>query len=221
MLGYNAIASECLSAPAGCRYAYCSNPSNHLDVEITLASWFPVTTKDISAACRDQLATHVDDGCHIFTDLLNQLEPFLEMPTSQRDALLGALGPDIQQAFINNMQWCARAWCCVHQAWCAIPRFDLIIAGTPCTDYSSSGHRKGLHGPTHRILLAFCHKVMAFAPAIVIHENVPDFPHDLITLLIGACYWIFSFVIMTSDFCGGAVKRRRRYTLCFHRDKVR
>ncbi len=54
---------------------------------------------------------------------------------------------------------------------------QVLIAGSPCADWSRAGNQAGLDGPTSACTLAW----LKVAPQamLVIHENVPQFPRLL------------------------------------------
>lgn len=59
-----------------------------------------------------------------------------------------------------------------------------------------------------------------FLPWLFIHENVPSFPDDFMRAMLGDVYDIESLVFDAKD-CGVPVCRKRRYTLCRRRDRLR
>jgi hypothetical protein len=56
---------------------------------------------------------------------------------------------------------------------------------------------------------------------IIIHENVAEFPEQWVHIMLGQVYHVVSIVVNTQDVAGCHVSRKRRYTLCFHKQKTR
>ena len=52
----------------------------------------------------------------------------------------------------------------------------MHVAGSPCTDFSSMGLRKGLNGETMVAFLVWIRLILTHLPIIIIHENVVNFP---------------------------------------------
>lgn len=50
---------------------------------------------------------------------------------------------------------------------------DLIVAGTPCQDFSIAGHRAGLAGERGKLALAFAQVLSVVRPEWLVWENVP------------------------------------------------
>jgi hypothetical protein len=71
------------------------------------------------------------------------------------------------------------------------------------------------------IFIAFCLKILFFAVPIVIHENVSEFPEQWLHIMLGHMYHVVSIVVNTAEVAGCHISRKRRYSLCFHKQKTR
>ena len=103
---------------------------------------------------------------------------------------------------------------------CAIPAVDLDVAGLPCTDFSSAGLRMAEQGPTILVHLAWARKMLHEQPALILHENVPLYPAQLLQQHLGAIYNLYTFLVSPSDAGFTLQSRRRQYTMLVHKTKA-
>ena len=103
---------------------------------------------------------------------------------------------------------------------CAIPAVDLDVAGLPCTDFSSAGLRMAEQGPTILVHLAWARKMLHEQPALILHENVPLYPAQLLQQHLGAIYNLYTFLVSPSDAGFTLQSRRRQHTMLVHKTKA-
>ena len=72
-------------------------------------------------------------------------------------------------------------WCHASQSEKGIDLGQIHVAGSPCTDFSTMGKRRGFRGPTSAALITWVLLVRRHRLWIVIHENVCGF--DIATLM--------------------------------------
>ena len=111
------------------------------------------------------------------------------------------------------------AWChccnCRHD-W---PFAKLVVAGSPCIDFSSLGKLKREHGSTTTYLLIFAVHRFRLREHSVILENVELFKPKLLRRIFGQVFNIDTVVLNLSDF-GAAARRKRRYSILTPRGDV-
>lgn len=101
---------------------------------------------------------------------------------------------------------------------------DLLVGGTPCTDFSAAGKRAGWQGDKGSLTLSYMHLLRSIRPQWFIWENVPGviegrnmrkgflgFIHELNQIGYGVGWRIFDSRYVRSDhFPRGLSQRRRR-----------
>ncbi len=113
-----------------------------------------------------------------------------------------------------------RSCACVGKACrCAFACARLHIAGTPCTDFSSLGAMLAKNGPTISFFLVWTQMRYELMEELILLENVPNFPLELLRQLFSFAYDIHSIVLCATQF-GKSMRRRRRYTLLVRRAVV-
>ncbi|CAE8652541.1 unnamed protein product, partial [Polarella glacialis] len=88
---------------------------------------------------------------------------------------------------------------------------QVLIAGSPCTDYSKWGKVLQSAGPTTAFFLILMKSVLQFLPDVFVHENVTTFPMDHIVSFLGELYDITFSQIDPADDCGFPIHRKRVY----------
>lgn len=111
--------------------------------------------------------------------------------------------------------------CVTHEGMCPVHRCHMDMTGTPCQDWAPTGNRLGTTGPQMKVFLAWVALVLTFAVPIVVHENVPQFPVEVLESYLGHAYIIFSMVVDCSDVGFRLMSRKRRYSFLYHRQHVR
>lgn len=103
---------------------------------------------------------------------------------------------------------------------CCVPAVDLEVAGLPCTDFSSAGLRMAEQGPTILVHLAWARKMLFEQPALILHENVPLYPAELLQQHLGEVYHLYAFLVSPADAGFSLQSRRRQYTMLVHKTKA-
>ncbi|CAE8610238.1 unnamed protein product [Polarella glacialis] len=88
----------------------------------------------------------------------------------------------------------------------------VLIAGSPCADYSKWGKVLQSAGPTTAFFLILMKSVLQSLPDVFVHENVTTFPMDHIVSFLGELYDIAFSQIDPADDCGFPIHRKRLST---------
>ena len=159
-------------------------------------AWAP--TEDVDRRCQQVLALKSRAAglglAHVFVDLFDLLRH----------------GSTLQTAA-----------CCVHGIRCEPVRSDVDVTGTPCQDFAPNGNRMGVNGPQWPVFLAWVTLILLLELPVVVHENVPQFDIEVLTMLMQHKYLIFSFMVDCCSVGFGLISRKRRYTVMYHRVKTR
>ena len=67
------------------------------------------------------------------------------------------------------------------------------------------------------ILLAYVLRMRRLRPRLTLHENVPQFPAALLEYYLGSSYHCYTFIVTPEDVGYYLCRRKRRYTICFHK----
>jgi len=97
---------------------------------------------------------------------------------------------------------------------------QVLIAGSPCTDYSKWGKVLQSAGPTTAFFLILMKSVLQSLPDVFVHENVTTFPMDHIVSFLGELYDITFSQIDPADDCGFPIHRKRVYLVAHRRAVV-
>jgi DNA (cytosine-5)-methyltransferase 1 len=102
---------------------------------------------------------------------------------------------------------------------------DIIIAGTPCQDFSIAGLRAGLAGSHGQLTLEFIRLINRIRPQWVVWENVPgilsiDCGRAFGTFLaaLGKCGYGFAYRILNAQYFGVPQRRRRVFVVGYFGD---
>lgn len=109
----------------------------------------------------------------------------------------------IQNARINRKCYCER-----HQNNCNVPLVDVVGGGTPCTDWSTAGLKKGLDGLT--ALPTYAWMGLALKSRVAIHENVVGFPNLLEAMGGAAGKKVTKFTVEPAHGGFGKIASRKR-----------
>ncbi|CAE8739438.1 unnamed protein product, partial [Polarella glacialis] len=96
----------------------------------------------------------------------------------------------------------------------------VLIAGSPCADYSKWGKVLQSAGPTTAFFLILMKSVLQSLPDVFVHENVTTFPMDHIVSFLGELYDITFSQIDPADDCGFPIHRKRVYLVAHRRAVV-
>ena len=111
------------------------------------------------------------------------------------------------------------SYCYSCGSYCTYASTDVVVAGTPCIDFSSWGNCAQEDGPTAPCLLVFIrHRYMLRERCIVL-ENVPRMTLVLVQELLSPPYDV-STAVLCPPKVGQPVERKRRYTICTLRGSV-
>lgn len=119
--------------------------------------------------------------------------------------------------------WNVCCGCCfsiLMQGALQVSSAKLHVAGTPCTDYSLKGDQLGQAGKTWILFLCWVAQRLFLQEDVIIQENVPQFPVEVLHRFLGHIYHIETAVISPFDY-GWGVQRHRRWTVCRHRYKTK
>lgn len=97
---------------------------------------------------------------------------------------------------------------------------DLLVAGTPCQDFSVAGLRAGLAGDRGRLTIEFVHLLARLRPRWVVWENVPGVlsvdegqAFGIFLGLLGQLGYGFAYRILDAQYFGVAQRRRRVFVV--------
>jgi site-specific DNA-cytosine methylase len=96
-------------------------------------------------------------------------------------AVWGALRAD--GLLLDTAGYCSR-----HGRSCQLPRPALDVSGSPCTPWSSVGHRGGRASPVTCLFLTWCQWARHVQPLVLIHENVVGWDPTTIDECLGDLY---------------------------------
>ena len=86
-------------------------------------------------------------------------------------------------------------------------------------DFSLKGKRLAELGPTFVVFLCWCSQRLLLQEDIVVQENVPLFPAELLHRFLGCQYFVESVVFGPNEL-GWGVQRRRRWSVLRHKYKT-
>lgn len=95
----------------------------------------------------------------------------------------------------------------------------VLGGGSPCTDWSPFGCQQTADGPTMVYFLMMMKIALQSRPDILIHENVIQFPFELLQSILGPVYDGHS-VLLTPTELGFPVQRKRRYSVMYLKKRV-
>ncbi len=168
---------------------------------------------DIEESCRGVLL-HMTHDCCVRGDILDVLGASLAQVLRHEhidDQILEAV-----KGGINIHPWCYR-----HDDFCSLVSPTIMMAGSPCVDWSGMGCRGKEHGKKFSCLLAWLMCVLFLMPPLVIHENVLGFDTTLFDRVLGQYYVIVLLTVRTAHVAFGRQTRRvRRYAVMTHKVKA-
>ena len=89
--------------------------------------------------------------------------------------------------------------CVTHGKRCMLEEVDIDVSGFPCVDYSPAGNQLGIYGMTLPVLLALLKWHRSRKTKLVFLENVPEFPVEILILLMTDLYDVRYFYMKPAD----------------------
>jgi hypothetical protein len=129
-------------------------------------------------------------------------------------AVWGALRVD--GLLLDTAGYCSR-----HGRSCQLPRPALDVSGSPCTPWSSVGHRGGRASPVTCLFLTWCQWARHVQPLVLIHENVVGWDPTTIDECLGDLYECVTLRTTPADAGFPFMRRDRLYTILYNRSRVR
>ena len=113
-----------------------------------------------------------------------------------------------------------REECPVHPD-CEVRRNNvyMVCAGSPCTNWSAMGKRKGWLGKGTVEFMCFLYDVLSAKPEIIVHENVAGFDVHGMTLYLEKHY-VCETLTFSPLSLGLPASRERSYTICLLREAL-
>ena len=100
---------------------------------------------------------------------------------------------------------------------CTLPQVDVDCSGFPCTDFAPSGLQQGVHGKTFIVILGLLAYHRSRRTRLLFMENVPEFPIEVIRLLMGDLYDVHHFYVSPADAGFEFLNRMRLFMFCILR----
>ncbi len=168
-----------------------------------------VSSCDNNSFCVDVLNV-VTDGC-VFGDILERTtlrpEDFKQLPTEE------ARVKAMMSSRVRRLAWCQK-----HNKRCATPRSTVDMAGSPCQAHSRIGNRRGTLADNFQCLLAWAKIHIHSATPLLLHENVPGFPEELMVRIFGLHYDCTRLQVSTAAAgFGHQLRRHRVYDVLVHK----
>ena len=171
----------------------------------------PMWCFEIDQKCQEEIMSLPRRPQHIFGNLLELV------PNSMRLYVGLDGGKELPASTLKKLLPKAKlkrtAWCVVHGCFCPVMRTDKHDAGSPCTDDSNAGLRRGPVGPNRKLFyvwLALCRNLKF---KLAKHENVNQFDVSEAAELVGDLY----VIIVWDDDCNqqGFAMFRKRQVMVF------
>eukprot|EP00959_Pyramimonas_sp_CCMP1952_P306126 6406554-Pyramimonas_sp.AAC.1 len=165
---------------------------------------------------RYELAMLPDRPDHIYSDITDFLAIGYQQDLRERVPLMSYEAAESIFMKGHSKLITGRAFCVLSRSWCEARACDIHVAGTPCVAWSSMGQRARATGPTLLGFLVWAFHRLKLMETVILHENTPEFDHELLDRLLGEHYISFSCVVNASSL-GQLAERTRRYTWMVHR----
>lgn len=186
---------------------------------VSVGHFEAVSACDWDAGCRNVLISH--DIPLVYGDILERLPPQVKKVALKCNSFAG------KQKAIMGCSTKAPATSYskdedgnIVKTKMACPPAIVDMSGSPCTDWSPIGLRKGEAGPTIPIYLTWARIQLENDTPVIIHENVRKFPVEQLKRVFGDKYHIDSIETQPSDVGFGLLKRPRRYDVLTHKKKT-
>ena len=181
---------------------------------------------DTSHTCRNLMLHQQEESRprHVFGDILDrvpqQSPPLADLTNEQLREFLKSNGHRLfhteAKAFCFRHLRPCRLWDGLDAPASAHTRSGLLVAvaGFSCTDFSPrrTGQRPGLLGKTAPAFHHWIGELRALQPDILLWENVPTFPAEVLRDLLGEEY-VHHDVLVGPDMLGWPQSRERRFGL--------
>lgn len=190
-------------------------------IEAASAAWQPTGWECVG------LAEIEPFPCHVLTHRFGASRPmFMPRPGEDgitvktmrsRKAALKAIHKLPEKGTVQNHGDITR-----FREWTGIPRFDVLVGGTPCQSFSVAGLRQGLADPRGNLMLTYLAIADRYRPEWLVWENVPGvlsadkgrafgtFIKGLEELGYHAAWRVLDAQYVRVDGFGRAVPQRRR-----------
>lgn len=168
---------------------------------------------------RDQILNHPHCPEHVFGDMMDfwsdAIRPRLESLVSQH--LVDSVLAPLIRATRNSAA--VTAWCYKHDRMCKIEETDVHVAGTPCVDFSKRGSMLHELGNSYLAFLAWCSVRRRLGDKVVVQENVPEFPNELLERMLGDMYYL-EWTTLNPVQYGFPIARGRKWVIMRHKLKT-
>ena len=88
---------------------------------------------------------------------------------------------------------------------------DIDVSGFPCTDWSVSGNRLGVRGPTFVVLLCLVAWYRASRIPLIVLEKVPELDTSVLQTLLGDIYELVFVCLSPADVACEFINRKRLF----------
>ncbi|CAE7223083.1 Trank1 [Symbiodinium sp. CCMP2592] len=144
------------------------------------------TATEFDPTMRRLLTTSLMADCCVFSDIL---EIWGDDTTSSQAAIVQCCSFEEKLLLTRRLARKTHGYCFTHDRLCPFASEAKVrVQGPPCPDFSKIGSRTGLAGPRLPALLAAGAKADAVRSAVLLLENVPEFPLDLAEAAYGPRY---------------------------------
>ena len=125
---------------------------------------------------------------------------------------------DLQDLFMHAEKKVisSKAKCQVHDGLCEAVRADVHIAGTPCVNWSPRGDQSGLAGASGLAFFVWIAQRRLHQEDAVLHENVTQFQVEILEVLLGDLFIIWTCELEALTFASLSA-RHRRYSWLLHK----
>jgi len=171
--------------------------------------------------CRMELNDHPNPPRCLFADQVKFWKPEIQAELDKLKSEGYVVSLDSMMPLIHSRKAMQRFMICEnhHGKCCYYRRAKVHFAGPPCTAWSSSGSNARENDWTMPAFAAWCGMRLVTEEPIIIFENSPLFPPELLARIFDATYIVISRKIDPSSF-GWAGKRTRLWAIMLHREYI-
>ncbi|CAK0807139.1 unnamed protein product [Prorocentrum cordatum] len=167
--------------------------------------------------------SRVELMCHdcaptcVFEDMMDFVNPKVRRVLESQGARMKF--DDIVKIFKSGMAIKSKARCRIHCKECDALYCRLHTAGTPCVVWSPQGPQVGVDDLEFLLcFLAWCSQRLLIKEDGILHENVPEFPVNLLDMMLGE--YLIETIVLSPLALGHPVQRERRITWLRHKKTV-